>query len=162
MSIKIIFLSIILTGATLSAFAQSGVVTRKMNLLGFYKYHQDARKLSEKEFLEVLEPYPQSYNLMQSARKNFLLGGIIGSAGMVLTLTQIDRLQYGREIKPAVLIPGLALLGVSLPFNINYKRRSGLALDLYNEARFKSGYFRPKPEFQLGLTGPGLRLQVTF
>ena len=141
--------------------AQSGKVERKRNLFGTYKYRQGGQQFSEKTFLQKMPVNSDAYRLMRNARRNKVVGSILGGVGGALAGSQLSLKSNGDLYSREMLFTGIGLFAVGLHFGGRYVAQSGLATDLYNQPVTKSS-FKMKPEFEIGLAGPGIGFQMKF
>ncbi len=125
---------------------------------GVYKYNNT--RLSPKQLLELTESNPVAYRQMKKAKNHYDLAIIFGTIGGGVVGWAIGSSVSGKELSYGLLTVGGIFIACSIPFIIDYKNRSKIAVEHYNSRLNMSDY---KPiDYKLAFTGNGLGLVVSF
>ena len=125
---------------------------------GVYKYNNS--KLSPKQLMELTESNPAAYRQMKKAKNHYDLATIFGTIGGGVVGWAIGSSISGNELSFDLLTVGGIFIACSIPFIIDYKNRSKIAVEHYNSRLNMSEY--KTIGYRLAFTGNGLGLVVSF
>lgn len=130
----------------------------KTHKKGVYKYNNT--RLSPKQLMELTESNPVAYRQMKKAKSHYDLATIFGTIGGGVVGWAIGSSISGKDFNFGLLTVGGIFIACSIPFIIDYKNRSKIAVEHYNSRLNMSEY--KTIDYKLAFTGNGLGLVVSF
>ena len=144
-----------------SAFAQQNpnAIEIKKTFFGtVFKQHNV--NLLPKDLLEITKVNAAAYAEMQSAKKNYNRGMVLGFVGGAVALYPVANYLGGGKNPHWVLTAiGGAVALTSIPFAIKYNKQACNAVTLYNESLPPKGSQRLDLNVDFGYNAVGLRLR---
>jgi len=129
--------------------------------MGTNMFYQDGEFLSQKKALELMKGNQNAYDLMKSARSNSSISKALGFTGGLLVGFPIGTALGGGDPEWGLAAAGAVLIGISIPLNSTFNKKSKQAIEIYNSGLPSVGY-NFKPEFHLNFKGNGLSIAITF
>ena len=114
------------------------------------------------QMLEIMKDNTEAYNEMKIARKNLIVGNIIGGIGGFMFGWQLGGAVAGTKINGPMLLIGAGLTGVSIPFSIAYSKHAKKAVKIYNKSKEQKRVTSNSLEMNLGFSLNGVGMRVTF
>ncbi|MFV0378012.1 MAG: hypothetical protein ACK5JD_12015 [Mangrovibacterium sp.] len=145
-----------------AAIAQTnpGQITVKKSF-GSNQFFQAEKRLTINQVVKLMEPTPEAYQLMKSARANNTWAAVFGAAGGFMIGWPLGAAIAGGDPDWVMAGVGAGLVGISIPFASKSTRQSQQAVDGYNESIGSTNY-QPKTELNLQVTADGLGLALRF
>lgn len=115
-------------------------------------------KLTPKQLLTIMEVNPTAYDLMKKAKRNYDASQIIAGVGGFMIGFPIGTAIAGGDPNWLLAGIGVGLVGVAIPFSINYNKKARAAVALYNDGIRSLGSHKIEMKFALNAKGIGLTL----
>ncbi len=126
-----------------------------------YEYYQGDLLLTATQLDSVLYSNDIAYELMGSAHNLNNLGKVLGYIGGFLIGWPLGTAVGGGEPVWALAGVGAGILIVSIPINLKAKKKSKLAIDIYNRG-LQTSSFWSKSELKFTMTNNGIGLTMKF
>lgn len=155
----LIFLAVTL--CSLTALGQEKLMMYPTFGGAHFEYEKDTAvyQVTPRQVSQILYTSPDAYSEFKKARRSSTISAIMGTIGAVLVIIPTATAVIGGDPEWAFAAGGAALIIGSIPISTNYRRRTQLAFDMFNE---KHTAFRPGIQTQFYVSGTGLRLVFTF
>lgn len=156
---KLLFLFLLLTS---NCFSQD-VRTEELRYSHASKsVFQGTRQLKLTEVYERMKPYPQSFQLIESARNSHFFSTVFATAGSLPLGYSLIRLVQTKEMNWPIFATGIGLVSASIPLSIRYHRQTKRAVDAFNLEIKATAHREHFIEFSLQLQGSGLGVRMAF
>lgn len=126
----------------------------------FSTFYQNGEQLPASMIREVVADNPAALREMRRARHNYLAAMAVNTTGAFLVAYPVASALFGDKANWRLLAFGAGLIGAGIPLTKAYFRHAEAAAAIHNKSLSKSA--AGKPQLQLGLAGPGLRLRLRF
>ncbi len=146
-------------GLSFSQASRDSIQYKKIN--GDLRFYQDGNRLRWFEVADFMEPNPQAYQAMKSARSTRAQGTIIGGAGGFMAGWAIGGAIGGGEFDLATLGIGAGLIVVALPLSAASNKKAISAVTLYNRG-LQSSSFWERSELRFSMNGNGAGFTLRF
>lgn len=134
---KNILFSISLLILTNIAFAQSApqdTIFMKKNL-GTNIYYRNGNVINFITLQGMFDKNTESYNLMKKAKVHYGVAFVAAFTGGMFLGYSLGQKLTSKPVNTQMLLAGVGLIGVSIPFNMMYNKKSLKAVRLYNQSR---------------------------
>lgn len=146
--------------STLQLIAQNQTDTIEVKQSFGTIFRQNGRNLTPKDLLEITKLNAAAYQEMQVAKKNYDAASIFGFAGGFMIGWPLGAAIAGGKPNWTLAAIGAGLVVVSIPLTVAYTKHAKNAVSIYNGKGLPTA--SRKIDFNLGLTGNGLGVTVTF
>ena len=150
--LKNILLIILVTGMSYCSFAQQ--VEVKSNFWGT-KITNNQEKINIKEFIELTKSNKTAHEYALKAKENKGTGELFSAIGGFMIGWPIGQAIAGGEFKPELLIAGVGVACISIPFTSGMSKNLKKARDAFNG---KSVAYHTEYSFIANANGIGLSL----
>lgn len=130
----------------------------KSNFFG-NKFYKGDTIISVNQVLYEMAPNESVYNLMKSAKTDFVFAQILGATGGILLGWEVGTAIGGGDLNWVVAGVGAAAIAISIPVSINFRKKANSAIIKHNNLIAGANN---KPTYHVGFNGRGLRLQYRF
>ena len=159
---NLLVLFILILVGNFSAHAQTdNSLYLKSNFWG-NKFFKGDTIISVNQVLYEMSPNESTYNLMLSAKKDFVLAQILGATGGLFIGIPIGTALVGGEPNWILAGIGVGIIGITIPISMNFKKKANEAISLHNRRIKNSAQLECKPTYNLQLGSNGLNLQFRF
>ena len=124
------------------------------------RIEQEGVNLRMKEAMALMQNYPESLEYLKKARTNNTFAGVFGFIGGYLIGYPLGQSIAGGDANWGMAGAGAAVILVALPFHSAFKKNTQMAIELYNQADYKT--LNNDVQLNIGLVGNGIGLKVTF
>lgn len=153
----ILFLSILF-----NAHSQNENKLRLQSSFFGNKFFKGDTIISVNQVLYEMRSNESVYNLMKSAKKDFVIAQILGATGGILVGWQLGTAVAGGEPNWVMAGVGVGILAISIPISINFRNKARSAISEHNNLIVGSNKWGYKPVYKLGFMGNNLKLQIRF
>lgn len=130
------------------------------------RYYVEGNRMNASEIITLMEPYPEAHKLMRAGVATSYLSLPVAVAGSSLIVAGwmegVDL--FGEEAEANYIMIGvgsaLTLVGVIMAASASSQRTS--AIQLYNSSVKGDAFHSAKTNWQLKVTGSGLKVSVKF
>ncbi len=157
---KNILITCILICCFVSVKAQSQTDTIQIEKKLGTNYLLLGEKLTPKQLLTIMEVNPTAYDLMKKAKRNYDAAQIFAGVGGFFIGFPIGTTIAGGDPNWLLAGIGVGLVGVAIPFSVNYNKKAREAVALYNDGIRSLGYH--ELDMKLGFAANGIRLTLNF
>ena len=158
---RLLVLTLLLFGIQFGTFSQDKLAL-KSNFWGNRFYKGDTL-ISVNQVLEEMAPNEANYNLMKSAKKDFVTVQLLGAAGGLLFGWPIGASIAGGDPNWTLVGVGAGILAVSIPISINFKKKATSAITKHNSLiTTSSNNHNYKPCYRFCYTGNSAKIQFKF
>ena len=130
----------------------------KSNFFG-NKFYKGDTIISVNQVLYEMSPNESVYNLMKSAKTDFVFAQILGATGGILLGWEIGTAIGGGDPNWVIAGVGAAAITVSIPISVNFRKKANSAIIKHNN--LITGSIK-KPTYHVGFNGRSLKLQYRF
>jgi hypothetical protein len=149
-------------GIAFSAQSQNVESLRlKSNFFG-NKFYKGDSLISVNQVLYEMAPNESVYNLMLSAKKDFVFAQILGATGGVLVGWPLGTAVAGGDPNWTLAGIGVGIIAISIPISINFKNKALGAIAAHNKLMSGSNRWNHRPTYHLGFDGRSLKVQFRF
>ncbi len=121
-------------------------------------FHQNGKILSPGEMLVLMQDNQEAYQSMKIAKKNYVVGTVIGSIGGFLLGWNLGTAIGGGKPNVPMLISGAGLTAISIPFSLKYMSAAKKNVGIYNEGLKKNQSDVTSMNFGFNEDGIGIKL----
>ena len=124
------------------------------------KFYQGTHQLSPKQLLEVCKTNQVAYPEMKKAKTNNDLANVFGGVGGFLIGWPIGQALAGGDANWTLAGIGVLVIGVSIPFSMEFKTHAENAIEIYNNDLDLPS--EPQTSLNLHLSGNSLGIRFSF
>lgn len=126
------------------------------------KFFKGDTLISVNQVLYEMSPNETAYNLMKSAKRDFVFGQIVGATAGVLIGWPIGTAVAGGEPNWTLAAVGVGVLAISIPISLNFRKKAHAAITEHNRLITGSANFKYKPNYSFVFSGNMLKVNMTF
>ncbi len=161
-AIILLFFAALTFGASFNAYAQNAnEIEIRTNFFGSKFYKGDAI-ISVNQVLEEMAPNESVYNLMISAKKDYLFTQILTASGGFMIGWPVGTAISGGEPNWAMAGIGAGIIAISIPISSNFKKKAHSAIKQHNTIITASRSYHLKPMYSVGFGKEGFNIQMNF
>jgi hypothetical protein len=136
----------------------------KDSLLRYDKYSKKVysgnRQMSLGNLTDLMSPFPESFDLIQSAHDCKIFSSIFYTAGSAAIGYTIGYYLPSKELKLTPLMIGAGLIGIAIPINIRYLKQMQRAVKSYNGRYKTTGHHGELLDLSLNFSPNGIGLKL--
>ncbi len=130
-------------------------------VFGDYKFSLNGKNLSRGELKTLMQPNPEAYQLMSTAKTQITTATILATIGGGLMGWEIVDLISGKKSNWSIFGSGAAIALIAFPIGSAGEKKALKAVDLYN-AGLKTTSWKAEPTLNLTTRGNGIGFVLTF
>ncbi len=139
--------------------ASDSILMKKV--FGGYQFIQGEQKLTIKKLGEALQSNQLAYEQFKSAKSNYTLATVIGTAGGFMVGWPLGTAIAGGEPNWTLAGIGAGLIVVSIPISSGFNKKAKQAVDLYNVGLYGTSFWE-RTESRFTVTSNGIGLTLNF
>lgn len=121
-------------------------------------FSQKGQPLKMRDLKRITQNHPEAYQYMEKAGTNNDLSNVFGFIGGALVGWPLGTAIGGGDPNWTLAAAGGALIGISIPFAIGFKKNAIKGAELYNQNRAASSYQSVSIQLHAGSSGIGISL----
>ena len=126
------------------------------------KFYKGDTIISVNQVLDEMSPNESIYNLMISAKEDYVLAQLLSAAGGFMVGWPVGTAIGGGEPNWTMAGIGAGIIAISIPISANFKKKGHSAINQHNDSITASHGHYLKPIYSIGFGGTSFKMQIKF